>query len=206
MVGVNVPVHVVLSLEEIVEREPLGFEMSELVKTILPHKLETEQICSEKTIVTVGVSPILTSISSIENELTAGGIVSTMYSELSDAAPWVISVAKLPAKSVTVPLFNESALAPMLMPSSSFSPDVNRAWIVYRNNKFALLLPEVYVEVRLALPTTIVIVGLPLTTSTVSLKVAVSDTTSPGFTKLFCLPVALVIPALSTVGGMVSTL
>ena len=89
----------------------------------------------------------------------------------------------------------------MLMPLSSVSP----AWIVYWNTSEVLPLPDVYVAVRSVLPTTRVSVGVPLAVSTVtdSLKVAVTETLSPAFRKLFCIPVALLITMLLT-GARVS--
>ena len=89
----------------------------------------------------------------------------------------------LPAGSLIVLLFSVRALAPMLMPSESVSP----AWIVYWNTSEVLPLPEAYVAVRFVLPTTRLSVGEPPVLSTMidSLKVAVTDTTSPAFSKLF---------------------
>jgi len=68
----------------------------------------------------------------------------------------------------------------MLIPKES----VSCAWIVYSNTSVALSC-DIYVAVRLSLPTTRVIVGLPLELSTMtrSLKVAVTDTLSPAFKK-----------------------
>ncbi len=67
------------------------------------------------------------------------------------------------------------------------------------------MLPEEYVAIRFVLSTTIVSVGEPfvVSTTTVSLKVTVTDTLSPTFTKLFCIPAALVIATLLTVGARV---
>ena len=66
--------------------------------------------------------------------------------------------------------------------------------------------PEAYVAVRLSLPTARVIVGLllELSTMTTSLKVAVTETLSPAFNILFCMPSASVIATLLTVGNVVS--
>ena len=65
---------------------------------------------------------------------------------------------------------------------------------------------DVYVASRGVLSTSRVRVGLPLALSTMtdSLKVAVTKTLSPAFTKLFCIPGALVIATLLTVGASVS--
>jgi hypothetical protein len=92
----------------------------------------------------------------------------------------------------------------MLIPSESVSP----AWIVYWNTSEVLPLPEAYVAVRFVLPTTKVSVGVPLALSTMtdSLKVAVTDTTSPAFSKLFCDPVALLIATLFTEGAVSITI
>ena len=99
-------------------------------------------------------------------------------------------------------LFKARALASMLMPSESFSPD----WIVYWNTSIELPLPEAYVAVRFVLPTTRVSVGVPLelSTMTCSVKVVVTDTTSPVFRRLPVIPTALVIATLSILGGVVS--
>ena len=107
-------------------------------------------------------------------------------------------MALLPATSLIVPLFKARTLAPILMPSESLSP----AWIVYLNTSVVPPLPDVYVAVWSVLPTTKVSVGVPLVLSimTDSLKLAVTDTTSPGFNRLFRIPVALVIATLLTVG------
>ena len=69
LVGVKVPVQVMLSLLVIVESEPLGALMSA--------ELENEITASEKTSVTVAVSPIVNCESEMENELTEGASVST---------------------------------------------------------------------------------------------------------------------------------
>ena len=101
--------------------------------------------------------------------LTVGRVVSTLKLELADTE-LCVRVALLRAASLIVPLFKARALAPMLMPLVSLSPD----WIVYRNTRSSLPLPDAYVAERLLLPTTRVSVGLPLelSTFTVSLKVA----------------------------------
>ena len=67
--GVNVPDQVMLSLLVIVESDPLGEVMSA--------ELENEITASEKTSVTVAVSPIVNCESEMENELTEGASVST---------------------------------------------------------------------------------------------------------------------------------
>ena len=92
-------------------------------------------------------------------------------------------VALLPAASMIVALSKSRALVPMLMPLESLSP----VWIVYWNTSGREPLPETYVADRFALPRIRVSVGVPLALSTMtdSLKVAVTDTTSPAFTKLF---------------------
>ena len=99
-------------------------------------------------------------------------------------------------------LFKSRALASILMPSESISPD----WIVYWNTSIVLPLPEAYVAVWFVLPTTRVSVGEPLelSTMTCSVKVAVTDTTSPVFRRLPVIPTALVIATLSILGGVVS--
>ena len=89
-------------------------------------------------------------------------------------------VASFPAASLIVPLFKARASAPMLIPSESVSPD----WIVYWNTSGVLPLPDVYVAVRFVPPTTRVSCGVPVT-GTFSLKVAVTEITSPAFSRLF---------------------
>ena len=104
----------------------------------------------------------------------------------------------LPARSLIVMILELRASAMMLMPLESFSPNVPVAWIVYSNTSEelslaeggVLLLPEAYVAVRFVLPTTRVsVAALVLSTMTAemgdSLKVTVTDTLSPAFTKLF---------------------
>jgi hypothetical protein len=77
---------------------------------------------------------------------------------------------------------------------------------VYWNTSGALPLPEAYKAVRFVLPTTRVILGVPLEVSTMtdSLKMAVTETLSPAFNRLFCTPEALLIDTLFTVGAVVS--
>ena len=72
-------------------------------------------------------------------------MVSTLKLELSGTVLCVRSVAMLPAGSLIVMLPELRALAGMLMPSSSFSPDVPVAWIVYWKTSEALPLPETVV-------------------------------------------------------------
>ena len=91
----------------------------------------------------------------------------------------------LRAASLIVLLFKARESARMLIPLESVSP----ARIMYRNTIAVLLSPpEAYVAVRLSLPTARVSVGFPLELSTMkigSLKVAVTDTLSVAFKKLF---------------------
>ena len=68
--GVNVPDHVMLSLLVIVESAPLG--------TVMSAELEKEMTASEKTSVTVALSPIFKAVSDIVNVLTVGAVVSTL--------------------------------------------------------------------------------------------------------------------------------
>ena len=68
VVGVNVPVQVMLSLLVIVESEPLG--------AVTSAELEKEITASEKSRVTVAVSPILIAVSDIVKESTEGVVVS----------------------------------------------------------------------------------------------------------------------------------
>ena len=67
--GVNVPDHVMLSLLVIVESDPLG--------TVMSAELEKPITASEKTSVTVALSPILSCVSDIVKEFTEGALVST---------------------------------------------------------------------------------------------------------------------------------
>ena len=67
--GVNVPDHVMLSLLVIVESDPLG--------TVMSAELEKEMTASEKTSVTVALSPIFKAVSDIVKEFTEGAMVST---------------------------------------------------------------------------------------------------------------------------------
>ena len=113
------------------------------------------------------------------NEVTVGAVVSTMKLELF-ATEMCARVALLPDASLIVPLFNARTFARMLMPSESVSP----AWMVYWNTSVVPPLPEVYVAVRSVVPTSSVSCGVPVT-DTFSLKVAVTDTTSPVFSRLF---------------------
>ena len=69
-VGVKVPVQVMLSLDVINERTPFGAVISAvLLKPVT---------ASEKTRVTVAVSPIMRAESESVKELTAGAMVSTV--------------------------------------------------------------------------------------------------------------------------------
>ena len=68
--GVNVPDQVMLSLLVIVESDPLGIVMSA--------ELEKEMTASEKTSVTVALSPIFKAVSDIVKELTEGSLSSTI--------------------------------------------------------------------------------------------------------------------------------
>ena len=67
--GVKVPDQVMLSLLVIVESDPLG--------TVMSAALEKPITASEKTSVTVALSPILSAESDRVNELTVGALVST---------------------------------------------------------------------------------------------------------------------------------
>ena len=67
-VGVKVPVHVMLSLLVIVARVPLA--------TVMLAELEKEAIVSEKTNVTVALSPDLSDVSESVKEFTEGANVS----------------------------------------------------------------------------------------------------------------------------------
>ena len=153
----------------------------------LPLELST-LTTSLKVAVTDTLSPTFTklfctpSASVIATLLTVGSAVSTLTLELSGTVSCV-RLASLWAASLIVLLLSSRASALMLMPLVSLSPD----WIVYRNTRSSLPLPDVYVAVRLSLPTARVIVGLPLelSTLTTSLKVAVTETLSPAFKKLF---------------------
>ena len=66
--GVNVPDQVMLSLLVIVESDPLGEVMSA--------ELEKEMTASEKTRVTVALSPIFNAVSDIVKESTEGAVMS----------------------------------------------------------------------------------------------------------------------------------
>ena len=111
-----------------------------------------------------------------------------------------VSVALLPAASLIVPLFSARALAPMLIPSASLSP----AWIVYWNTSEVPPLPDPYVAVRFVPPTFRVSCGPPVVV-TFSLKVALTETTSPALSRLFCTPEALLIDTPLTLGATPST-
>ena len=67
--GVNVPDQVMLSLLLIVESVPLG--------AVISAELENEITASEKTSVTVALSPTFKAVSDIVNELAEGARVST---------------------------------------------------------------------------------------------------------------------------------
>ena len=69
LVGENVPVQVMLSLLVIVESVPLG--------TVMSAELEKLITASEKTSVTVALSPIFKAVSDIVKEFTEGASVST---------------------------------------------------------------------------------------------------------------------------------
>ena len=69
LVGVKVPVQVMLSLLVIVESEPLG--------AVISAELEKLITASEKTSVTVALSPTFKAVSDIVNELADGARVST---------------------------------------------------------------------------------------------------------------------------------
>ena len=68
-VGVNVPVQVMSSLDDIVASAPLG--------QVTSSPLAKPDTADEKTMVRVGVSPVITSVSESEMLLTAGSSVST---------------------------------------------------------------------------------------------------------------------------------
>ena len=68
-VGVKVPDQVMLSLLVIVESDPL--------RTVMSAALEKPITASEKTSVTVALSPILSAVSFIVKEFTEGPLVST---------------------------------------------------------------------------------------------------------------------------------
>ena len=70
VLGVNVPVHVMLSELLIVLREPLA--------TVMSSPLENPVAASENTTVTVGVSPAFRATSLIVKEDTEGALVSTV--------------------------------------------------------------------------------------------------------------------------------
>ena len=116
----KVDVQVSLSLVDSVERSPTAVEapllrspfgtvISPLVNPSTPHELSSGEIGSENSRVTNGLSPILTSISSIVKELTAGGMVSTLKLSLSGTAECEILSATLSALSVITALFKEKA-------------------------------------------------------------------------------------------------
>ena len=84
--GVNVPVHVILSLVVIVVNEPFSTVIS---------ALENPLTASENTRVTVEVSPIFNAVSDIVKEETDGGVISTI--NVVDPC-----VAALPATSLTL--------------------------------------------------------------------------------------------------------
>ena len=70
--GVYVPVHVILSLDVIVAKVPLG--------AVTSSSLEKPATASEKTNITVDVSPDLSAVSLMVNDETVGGVVSsTVY-------------------------------------------------------------------------------------------------------------------------------
>ena len=84
----KVPVQVMLSLVDIVPSVPSAAEVEIL-------SVEKAVIASEKTSVTVGVSPIFSTVSSRVKELTEGAVVS-ITNEL------ILNMALLPALLVTV--------------------------------------------------------------------------------------------------------
>ena len=141
--GVKVPVQMVLlSLAwlELIEllSDPLSLVMSALEKyglaafvCDLVHSLLLTQTGSENSSVTVALSPIFNSVSDIVKLSTEGAVVSTLTLELSGTALCVRLSGMLPAGSLIVLLLlSQRALAPMLMPWGSFSPDVQVAWIM----------------------------------------------------------------------------
>ena len=69
-VGVKVPVQVMLSVLVIVARLPFS--------TVMSAELEKEATASEKTNVTVALSPTLSAVSESVKELTEGAVVSTL--------------------------------------------------------------------------------------------------------------------------------
>ena len=69
VVGVNVPVQVMLSVLVIVARVPLS--------TVMSAELEKDATVSEKTKVTVALSPALSAVSESVKEFTEGAKVST---------------------------------------------------------------------------------------------------------------------------------
>ena len=92
MFGVKVPTHVMLSLLVIVVRVPLS--------TVMLLALEKEVTASEKTNVTVEVSPALSAVSERVKKFTEGAVVSTVK-EL------IFNVTELPALSVAITVQSE---------------------------------------------------------------------------------------------------
>ena len=91
-------------------RTPFGTEISSFVNARISHaSVSSGEIGSENSRVTIGLSPILTSTSSIVNELTAGGIVSTLKLSLSGTLACEILSARLSALSVITAPFKEKA-------------------------------------------------------------------------------------------------
>ena len=90
--GVKVPVQVMLSLLVIAASVPLA--------TVMSSSLEKETTTSEKTSVTVALSPVLSNVSERMKELTEGAVVSTVK-EL------IFNVTELLAVSVTVTVQSE---------------------------------------------------------------------------------------------------
>ena len=70
LVGVKVPLQVMLSVLVIVARVPLV--------TVMSAALEKEATASDKTSVTVALSPILSSVSERVKVFTVGAVVSTL--------------------------------------------------------------------------------------------------------------------------------
>jgi hypothetical protein len=92
MFGVKVPTQMMLSLLVIVVRVPLS--------TVMLLALEKEVTASEKTNVTVVVSPALSAVSERVKEFTEGAVVSTVK-EL------IFNVTELPALSVAITVQSE---------------------------------------------------------------------------------------------------
>ena len=121
LVGVKVDLQVSLSsmvasveseptaVEAPLLRTPFGTEISVFVNARISHEVSSGEIGSENSRVTIGLSPILTSTSSIVNELTAGGIVSTLKLSLSGTLACEILSARLSALSVITAPFKEKA-------------------------------------------------------------------------------------------------